>query len=84
MRIKTTPTKSRKRTPMKNINFGGGMGNSSVITEGAFSNKPTTPNVFSNAPSAFATNLTHFYDEILLIDQLLDLDNLAPPSRIVS
>ena len=97
MRIKTTPTKSRKRTPIKSINFGG-----SVVSEGNFSNKPSNP--FSNAPSAIGINiapvgrtaashaptfraikeevpqLAHFYDEILTIEQLLDLDIMMPPS----
>jgi hypothetical protein len=109
MRIKTTPTKSRKRTPVKSMNLGGG----SVVSGSAFSNKPSATNVFSNAPSALnlnlepigrmadvppptftptkqvktATNfgnLQHFYDEILAIDELLDLDNLEPPSNLVS
>lgn len=58
MRIKTTPTKSRKRTPMKSINFGGNM-NTSVVSGSAYSNKPSTNNVFqtSNAPSALNLNL---------------------------
>lgn len=58
MRIKTTPTKSRKRTPTKSINFGGNM-NQSVVSGSAFSNKPSTNNVFqtSNAPSVINMNL---------------------------
>lgn len=59
MRIKTTPTKSRKRTPVKSINFGTGMGNTSVISGGNYSNKPSKQptNVFSNAPSATGFNI---------------------------
>jgi hypothetical protein len=120
MRIKTTPTKSRtksqRRTPVKSINFGGGMGNTSVVSGSAYSNKPSTKNIFTNAPApsteAFGINLepvgrtadvdippptftptkkaattsllTQFYDEILTIQQLLDLDDLQPPSNEVS
>jgi hypothetical protein len=51
MRIKTTPTKSRNRTPVKSVNYGAGLGNQSVMSGGGYSNKPT--NVFSNAPSTF-------------------------------
>jgi hypothetical protein len=55
MRIKTTPTKSRNRTPVKSMPYGGsGLGNQSVMSGGGYSNKPT--NVFSNAPTAFDTD----------------------------
>lgn len=53
MRIKTTPNKSRNRTPVKGVNYGAGLGNQSVMSGGGYSNKPSTTNVFSNAPSAF-------------------------------
>ena len=108
MRIKTTPTKSKNRTPTKSSYLGGGAGNTSAQSAG-YSNQPT--NVFSNPkagldasfdgigrmaedsyidlpPPTFTptkvftlpNSLQHFYDEILTIDELLDLDTLVIPS----
>lgn len=106
MRIKTTPTKSRNRTPTKSSVYGGA-GNST--NSAGYTNQPT--NVFSNPKagldtnydsigrmaedsyidlppptftptkqSVFARDLQHFYDEILTIEELLDLDTLVIPS----
>jgi hypothetical protein len=105
MRIKTTPTKSRKVTPQKSSYFGGNQGSNSA----GYSNQPT--NVFSNPkagldnsfegfgriaedsyidlpPPTFTPtkqavlprDIQHFYDEILTIEELLDLDNFVIPS----
>ena len=56
MRIKTTPTKSRNRTPTKSSYYGGA-GNNSVAS-GGFSNQPT--NVFSNPKAGIDENFEGF------------------------
>lgn len=79
MRIKTTPTKSRKRTPVKSINFGGGMGNTSVVSGSAYSNKPSTTNIFATTNNAPTNETNAFGINLEPIGRTADVD-VPPPT----